>query len=147
MFDKGESTPFEAMQYHVFKDYDIPFDEKGSTCGVVRLAQWIKAGSEPDESKAKIEIRKTYFQNGEEKLGKGYTFSTPDGPGELAVGLIKAGFGETKDILRAVRTRDDFIEAATTINEDNEGTDDGEMFDMRDLFLKINDDEDLEDAD
>lgn len=134
---------FQAMQYHIFKDYEIPFDEKGATCGVVRLAQWVKEGQEPDKEKAKVEIRKVYMQAGEEKNGKGYTFSTPEGPGELAVGLIKAGFGETKDILRAVRTRDDFLDAAKTINEDDEGSDDGEMFDMRDLFLNIeNDDED-----
>ena len=142
---ESEAKSFEPMQYHIFKDYDIPFDEKGSTCGVVRLAQWVKPGKTADETKAKIEIRKTYFQNGEEKIGKGYTFSTPEGPGDLAVGLIKAGFGDTKSILRAVRTRDDFLEAATTINEDDEGSDDGEMFDMRDLFMKF-DDEDEEDA-
>ena len=139
-----EAKAFEPMQYHVFKDYDIPFDEKGSTCGVVRLSQWVKNGT-PDESKAKLEIRKIYFQNGEEKNGKGYTFSTPEGPNELVHGLIKVGFGDTKEILRQVRTRDDFLEAATTINDDNEGSDDGEMFDMRDLFKAIEED-DEEDA-
>ena len=144
MFEEDKTKPFEAMQYHIFKDYDIPFDEKGSTCGVVRLAQWVKAGKEPDETKAKIEIRKIYFQNGEEKNGKGYTFSTPEGPSELVHGLIKVGFGDTKEILREVRLRDDFMEAATTINEDNDGSNDGEMFDMRDLFkgANIEDDED-----
>lgn len=145
MFDKDKTVPFEPMRYHVFKDYDIPFDEKGSMCGVVRLGQWLKAGQEPDESKAKVEIRKTYFQGGEEKIGKGYTFSTPEGPGELVVGLIKVGFGDTKEILRTVRTRDDFLEAATTINEDNDGIDDGEMFDMRDLFKDLSNEEEDED--
>ncbi|MBR6289297.1 MAG: hypothetical protein IKR19_08180 [Acholeplasmatales bacterium] len=145
MFEDDKSKPFEAMQYHIFKDYEIPFDEKGSTCGVVRLAQWVKAGKEPEESKAKVEIRKIYFQAGEEKAGRGYSFSTPEGPSELVHGLIKVGFGDTKEILRQVRMRDDFMEAATTINEDNEGSDDGEMFDMRDLFKDI-EEEDEEDA-
>ena len=131
--------------YAVFKDYDIPFDEKGSTCGVVREVQWLKEGTEPDPEKAKIEIRKVYIQSGQDKVGKGYTFSTPEGPGELAVGLIKAGFGDTKEILRAVRSRDDFLEAATHINEDDEGSDTGEMFDMRDLFLQ-EDTEEVQDA-
>ena len=27
------------LTYHIFKDYDIPFDEKGSTCGSVRKIQ------------------------------------------------------------------------------------------------------------
>ena len=47
--------------------------------------------------------------------------------------MIKAGFGKTKEILKAVRTREDFLEAANTINDDEGG--DGETFDMRDLLL------------
>lgn len=137
---------FSQMTYHIFKDFDIPFDEKGTTCGTVRLAQWVKAGTEPDPSKAKIEIRKVYTSGAEEKFGKGYTFSTPEGPGELVVGLIGAGFGDTKEILRKVRERDDFLEAANTINQDDDSDGDGEMFDMRDLLLSDNDeDEDDED--
>ena len=129
------------FQYHVFKDYDIPFDEKGTTCGTVRKVQWIKGSGEPDESKAKIEIRKVYTSGAEEKTGKGYTFSTPEGPGELAIGLIKAGFGDTKEILRAVRSREDFLEAANNINNDE-----GDIFDMRDLLL-AEDEEDEDDED
>ena len=137
------------LRYHVFKDFDIPFDEKGTTCGSVRLVQWVKGDSDPDESKAKIELRKIYTSGAEEKTGKGYTFSTPEGPGELAVGLIKAGFGDTKDILKAVRTREDFLEAAKTINDDPDSNSDGEMFDMRDLLLADDDgsDKDEEELD
>ena len=132
------------FQYHVFKDYDIPFDEKGTTCGTVRKVQWIKGSGEPDESKAKIEIRKVYTSGAEEKTGKGYTFSTPEGPGELAIGLIKAGFGDTKEILRAVRSREDFLEAANNINNDEDDNTSGDIFDMRDLLLA--EDEDDEDG-
>ena len=130
----GEKT-FEQMTCHVFKDYGITFDEKGSTWGTVRKVQWIKNGKEPDESKAKIEIRKFTQTSEGERMMKGYTFSTPEGPGELVVGLIGAGFGETKDILKEVRKRDNFLEAAKHINEDNEDNYNGEMFDMRDLLL------------
>ena len=135
------------FQYHVFKDYDIPFDEKGTTCGTVRKVQWIKGSGEPDESKAKIEIRKVYTSGAEEKTGKGYTFSTPEGPGELAIGLIKAGFGDTKEVLRAVRSREDFLEAANNINNDEDDNTSGDIFDMRDLLLaEDEEDEDDEDA-
>ena len=120
---------------HIFKDYGITFDEKGSTWGAVRKVQWIKGDKEPDETKAKIEIRK-FTQTAEgERMMKGYTFSTPEGPGELIIGLIDNGFGETKEILRSVRKRDDFLEAAKTINEDNDDNSSGESFDMRDLLL------------
>lgn len=135
------------LKYHVFRDYDIPFDEKGTTCGVVRLSQWVKGDDTPDESKAKVEIRKIYTSGAEEKIGKGYTFSTPEGPGELAVGLVKAGFGDTKEILKAVRVRDDFLEAAKTINDDPDDGSDGEMFDMRDLLLSEDSGNEYDDED
>ena len=128
-----------SMSCKVFKDYGIIFDEKGSTWGTVKKVQWVKEGKDPDEEKAKIEIRK-YTQTSEgERMLKGYTFSTPEGPGELVVGLIGAGFGETKQILREVRKRDDFLEAAKTINDEDDN-DSGESFDMRDLLLGYNDD-------
>lgn len=128
------------MKCKVFKDYGITFDEKGSTWGSVRKVQWIKEGQEPDESKAKIEIRKFTQTSEGERMMKGYTFSTPEGPGELVIGLIDNGFGETKSILRSVRKRDDFLEAAKTINEDNDDSD-GETFDMRDLLLGLDSEE------
>ena len=130
------------LTYHIFKDYDIPFDEKGSTCGSVRKIQWVKDGAEPDELKAKVEIRKMYITSNGERMGKGYTFSTPEGPGELVTGLISAGFGETKSILKELRKRDDFRKAVETINEDpDDNTENGEMFDMRDLLLGVDDEE------
>lgn len=126
------------MRYHIFKDYNIPFDEKGATCGTVRKVQWVKEGNEPDESKAKIEIRKMYVNADGERAGKGFSFATEEGPGELVVGLIDAGFGKTKDILRSVRKREDFLESAKTINdEQDENNDSGEIFDMRDLLLGL----------
>lgn len=125
--------------YHIFKDYNIPFDEKGSMYGTVRKIQWVKPGEEPDESKAKFEIRKILVKDDGENLMKGYTFATEEGPSELAEGLVKAGFGDTKEILRSVRIRKDFLEAANSINEDDDGSTDGEMFDMRDLLIGMDD--------
>lgn len=134
-----------SMRYHIFKDYNIPFDEKGTTYGTVRKVQWVKEGNEPDKDKAKIEIRKVYTSGAEEKVGKGYTFSTPEGPGELISGLIEAGFGETKNILKSVRKREDFADAVANINNDEDDNSDGDMFDMRDLLLAGIDNEEDED--
>lgn len=128
--------------YHVFKDYDITFDEKASTCGSIRKVQWVRSGKEPDEEKAKIEIRHIKVDESGETPLKGYAFSTPEGPHELTIGLIDAGFGDTKEILRSVRKREDFLEAATHINEDPEESSDGESFDMRDLLLGMDEGDD-----
>jgi hypothetical protein len=136
--------------YHIFKDYDLPFDERGSQCGVIRKVQWVKNGAEPDESKAKLEIRKVYLSSeGEEKLAKGYTFSTDEGPHELAQNLIKIGYGHTKEVLTELAKRDDFKETIYHINDDAE-EDNSAVFDMRDLLLSINtppeEDDELEEA-
>jgi hypothetical protein len=133
----------DSMKCHIFHDYGINFDEKGNTWGTVRKVQWIKGDKEPDESKAKIEIRKFTQTNEGERMMKGYTFSTPEGPGELIIGLIDCGFGDTKDILRSVRKREDFLEAAKTVNEDSDDNYNGETFDMRDLLLGYTEEEDV----
>lgn len=133
------------MKYEIFRDFNIPFDEKGSTCGTVRLVQWVKDGAESDIDKAKLEIRKIYTSGAEEKTGKGYTFATENGPHELVEGLIGAGFGSTKECLKKLAAREDFKESVETINDDNDGDDNGEMFDMRDLLLSIDVDKDDDD--
>lgn len=135
MSDKVSS--FENMRMHVFKDYNVVFDEKGSTCGTLRKVQWIKGDAEPDESKAKLELRKIYNSPDGEKNGKGYTFSTEEGPSELVIGLIDSGFGNTKDIIEHTKERDDFVQAVQAIKFDDANVinEDGEVFDMRDLLL------------
>lgn len=128
---------FTQMRCHVFKDYNLIFDEKNSTCGTLRKVQWLKDGAEPDESKAKLEIRKIYNSADGEKNGKGYTFSTESGPDELVIGLIENGFGQTKDILNTIQRRDNFKEAveAITFKDATVEDEDGEVFDMRELLL------------
>lgn len=137
-------SEFQPLQCYIHKDYNITFDEKGSTCGVLRKEQWFKDQEEVNSEKAKLTIRKTYTTAEGERNGKGYTFSTEEGPGELILGLIDAGFGNTKDILDHISKRKDFKEAVKVISfGDPEEDEDGEMFDMRDLLLNEvgNDDE------
>ena len=142
---KGGNKMFDNnLQYHIFKDYGLTFDEKGNTCGTLRKVQWVREGKEPDEEKAKIEIRHAIVKDDGETVGKGYSFSTPEGPGELVVGMIDCGFGDTKEILKSVRKREDFLEAAKTINDETEDKD-GDMFDMRDLMLGVDEEVESED--
>ena len=135
MFDSSSS-----IKYHIFKDYGINFDDHQSSCGTLRLVQWVKEGKEPDESKAKLEIRKIKIDPEGEMALKGYAFSTEQGPHELVEGMADLGFGDTKKLLRSLRKRDDFMEAANTINQDS--TDNGtEMFDMRELLKGVSEDD------
>lgn len=124
------------LNYHIFRDYDVVFDEKGNTCGTLRKVQWVKEGKEPDESKAKLEIRHLIVNEQGETFGKGYSFSTEEGPHELTLALIDNGFGDTKDIIKSISKRDNFVDAVKNIDVTVEDSD-GEMFDMRDLLLGI----------
>ena len=136
MSEEGKVREYQPWVYHIFDDYNIIFDEKGSTYGTVRRAQWAKTEAEIDEAKAKLEIRKCYTNKDGETAGKGYTFSTEQGPHELTEGLVEHNFGDTKKILRSLRKREDFADSVKTINDDDEADDpNGEMFDMRDLLL------------
>ena len=130
-----------SINYKVFKDFGIQFDEKNNSFGTIRVAQWYKAGAEPDESKAKLEIRKFSEGPDGERALKGYTFSTPEGPHELTEAMVKIGYGDTKKLLKELSTREDFKESVENINSDDDNDSDGEMFDMRSLLLGIESDD------
>jgi len=129
------------IKYHVFSDYGINFDENQSSCGTLRLVQWVKEGKEPDSSKAKLEIRRIKIEPEGEVALKGYAFATEQGPHELVEGMVECGFGDTKNLLKSIRKRKDFMEAATTINQDTTEDNGSEMFDMRDLLKGVSEDE------
>lgn len=149
MSDDNNIRSFDSnMRCHVFKDYNMIFDEKNSSCGVLRKVQWIKGDATPDESKAKLELRKIYNGSEGEKMGKGYTFSTEDGPSELVIGLIDNGFGDTAEIITHVKDRDDFVPAVKAISFEDASIEgeDGEVFDMRDLLLNDLDGDDEDES-
>jgi len=125
--------------YKVFKDFNILFDEKAGSFGSVRLAQWYKKGNEPDETKAKIEIRKfSIDKDGSTEIpGKGISISSKEAADDLTDGLVDKNFGHTRNILKSISKREDFKETLDNINKDPDDNSDGELFDMRDLLLNI----------
>lgn len=120
------------------------FDEKGSTFLAIRKVQWVKEGAEPDESKAKLEIRKWTVQDGKEVALKGCAFLTEEGPHNLVKAMIQEGYGNTKEVLTELKHRDDFKEAVEHLN-DEEDFGEGEFFDMRDILLSNSDEDEEED--
>jgi hypothetical protein len=133
------------LTYHVFKDYNVVFDEKGSKFGTIRKVQWVREGKEPEEDKAKIEIRHMVNTAEGEQFGKGYAFDTEEGPHELTEALVECGFGSTKEILRKLTHREDFKDSVENFNKEEEISD-GEMFDMRDLMLFSEEEEDIDET-
>lgn len=97
------------LRYQVF-DLDEVVDEKNNQYIALRKLQWFKEGQEPDESKAKIEIRRWSLKDEKETAGKGCTFLTDEGPHELVRVMIEKGFGHTTEIVHALATRDNLKE-------------------------------------
>ena len=129
--------------YKMFKDFNILFDEKAGSFGSVRLAQWYKKGTEPDETKAKYEIRKfSIDKDGSTEIpNKGITISSKEAMDDLTDGLVDKDFGNTRNILKSISKRDDFKDTVNNINNDPDDNSDGELFDMRSLLLNIEADE------
>ena len=89
---------------------DVVFDEgSGNSFLAMRKLRW------DENSSFKIDLRKWFTNSdGEEIAGKGFSFITEDGPNNLVNCLIDNGFGDTRDIIEKVSTRDDFVDTLAT---------------------------------
>lgn len=93
----------KTIDYHLVGDDDI-IDEKGNI--TIRLRN-IYYGNKSDN--VKLDLRKwSINDDGTERMGKGLSFLTPDGPNVLAEVLVQKGYGGTKEILSGLNTRPDF---------------------------------------
>ena len=124
--------PDQSFKYNVLSDR--VFDEKGSTFLSMRRVAWGVKGAEPDNEKAKLELRKWNNRDGKETPNKGFSFLTEDGPHELTKALIEEGFGHTKEILTVLKERDDFRESVETLYDDSSDAS-GDYFDPRAILL------------
>ena len=129
---------FETIKPVKFGSVDAVIDEKGTSFIALRKIQWCKDDEEPDETKARLELRKWRVTDQGERADKGFSFLTEDGPGELAKVLIREGFGTTKELLKELVVREDFKETVEHFN-DEEDIGGGELFDMRALLTAVED--------
>lgn len=116
-----------------FRGINRIIEEKGNQ--FIRFAQiaWVGEDEEVDASKIKYDLRKyTTDAEGKEKMLKGVSFLTDDGPSELTHVLIDEGFGNTAKILDGIKVRKDFKDAV----ESSFGTKikDESTIDLRDIL-------------
>lgn len=110
-------------------------EEKGNQ--FIRFAQiaWTKNFDEADPSKIKYDLRKyTTDADGNEKMLKGVSFLTENGPTELVHVLTEEGFGETSKILENIRHREDFSDAVKEVYGDKVSDNIDNTFDLRDIL-------------
>jgi hypothetical protein len=124
----------KKFEYHVDKSCDRVFDEKGSTFLAMRRVAWgVSQDEEPEDGKAKLELRRWHIRDNGEMPDKGFTFLTEDGPHELVKALTEEGYGNTKEILNIIKDRDDFEDSVKTLFDDDNPT--GDYFDPRSILL------------
>ena len=110
-------------------------DEKNNQ--FIRLAEiaWAGADEEVDPSKIKLDIRKyTTDADGNERMLKGCSFLTEDGPHELTHALVEEGFGNTEKILTAIKQRSDFPDAVKSCYGEKAADATDDTFDLRNII-------------
>ena len=110
-------------------------DEKNNQ--FIRLAEiaWAGADEEVDPSKIKLHIRKyTTDADGNERMLKGCSFLTEDGPHELTHALVEEGFGNTEKILTAIKQRSDFPDAVKSCYGEKAADATDDTFDLRNII-------------
>lgn len=112
-------------------------DEKGSVFIALRKIAWGCGKDENPEDlniPVKLDLRKYYNTEQGERMDKGVSFLTEDGPNELTKVLLEEGYGNTSECLSVLLKRNDIEEAINTIT--NGETNDAGYYDPREL-LKI----------
>ena len=110
-------------------------EEKGNQ--FIRFAQisWTKNFEDADPSKIKYDLRKyTTDADGNEKMLKGVSFLTDNGPSELVHVLTEEGFGKTTTILDNISKRDDFKDSIQELKNGGNSEVTDELFDLRDIL-------------
>lgn len=71
-------------------------EEYGNTMIALRMVRW------QSDKEFKLDLRKYRFDEEGEKYSKGISFSTEDGPSELAKVLLEEGYGDDKEVAESL---------------------------------------------
>lgn len=106
----------DNFTYTVNPDFDYTIDEKGNTFIALRQIDW------GDKGDYKLDIRKYYATEEGEKMAKGLSFLTEDGPNELTRVLLETGYGDDEEIVNTIieNRKDVLASIITKYNEDPE---------------------------
>lgn len=118
--------------------FDYIIDEGGAGFLALRKIAWkVGQDEEHDPDKVRIDIRKWRLDpDGSERMSKGCSMR-PEAANELANTLIKAGFGDTKEILTSLKDREDFAKVIPIVFTDDDiiESEDGDIYDPRKVLL------------
>ena len=118
------------FKYAIDKDFDHTIDEKGNTFIALRKIAW------GDSENYKLDLRKYYTTEDGERMNKGVSFLTDEGPNELARVLIDTGYGNAMDIAESIKNnRHDIMELlASDLDKIKAESNTGDFYDPRELL-------------
>lgn len=118
------------FKYAIDKDFDHTIDEKGNTFIALRKIAW------GDSENYKLDLRKYYTTEDGERMNKGVSFLTDEGPNELARVLIDTGYGNAMDIAESIKNnRPDIMELlASDLDKIKAESNTGDFYDPRELL-------------
>lgn len=88
--------PEKPFHYDVDPNYDFVLEERGNTYTALRKIRW---GDKEDFS---LDIRKYYATEEGERMAKGCSLMSKEGADELARVLIDTGYGDEKQLAKAI---------------------------------------------
>ena len=97
------------FKYEIVDDYDHIIDEAGNK--TINLRK-IRFG---DSDNVKLDLRNYYISESGERMGKGVSFLTEEGPHNLVETMAGLGYGKTKNILQGIKDRSDFKQSLNVV--------------------------------
>ena len=115
------------FSYEAQEGFDFIIEESGNNSINLRKISW-------NGRPYKLDLRKYSYKDGKESMLKGISISD-EGANELTEVLIENGYGDTKRIIKALRTRENFteemLEPDYVFEDDNESE---EFYDPKQLL-------------
>lgn len=124
-----------SISYNIVDGFDEIIDEKGSTFIALRKIQWGVKQGETSDKPVKLDLRKYYNTEEGERMNKGVSFLTEEGPSELVNVLIEKGYGNTTDILSRIMNREDFKDAVDEVVNGKQEEQDSDFYDPREVLF------------
>ena len=115
------------FSYEAQEGFDFIIEESGNNSINLRKISW-------NGRPYKLDLRKYSYKDGKESMLKGISISD-EGANELTGVLVENGYGDTKRIIKALRTRENFneemLEPEYVFEDDNESE---EFYDPKQLL-------------
>ena len=121
----------DNFKYEIAEGFDYIIEEGSNTSINIRKISW-------NDRPFKLDIRKYSYKDGEENMMKGISFKEESGD-TLTEVLVSNGYGNTRNIIKALRDRDDFDESLLDKSVEIIDDDEEEYYDPKELLYSSED--------